>query len=98
MVILNREDAMNLISHREEEFIFPINLDSLTKFQLYLTGKVTKGVELFGIGPQEIRGIAFMFTFHDLINNAIANQYRVFVVKKGNYFGNGNWYLEFLKK
>ena len=97
-MILNREDAMNLISHREEEFIFPVELDNLTKFQLYLTGKVTKGVELFGIGLQEIRGLAFMFTFHDLIKIAIANQYRVFVIKKGSYFGKGNWHLEFLKK
>ena len=95
MVIHNKEDALKLISEGELEFSFPIDPFLFTKFQLYLTGKATKGVELFGVGPQEIRGMGFMVEFHELINNAVHKHYRVFVVKRGSYFGSGIWQLEF---
>ena len=91
-------DAVNLMSQNAKNFRIQIELDSFNKFQLYMTGKITKGVELFGIGPNEhIRGANFLFDYREIINYAIENHYRVFVIKEGSYFGNGNWYLEFSK-
>ena len=97
MIILNRDDALSLIIEGKENFSFPIELFFFTKIQLYLSGNVKKGIEIFGIGPQEIRGAGFMVEFHDLINNAVNNEYRVFVSKDGPYFGSGNWSLNFRK-
>jgi hypothetical protein len=97
MIIINRDDALSLIFEGEENFSFPIELFFFTKIQLYLSGNVKKGIEIFGIGPQEIRGAGFMVEFHDLINNAVSNEYRVFVSKDGSYFGSGNWSLNFRK-
>ncbi len=71
MVIGNRTDALFLINEAEKNFTFPIELFFFTKIQLYLSGNIKKGIEIFGIGPQEIRGAGFMVEFHDLINNAI---------------------------
>ena len=96
---INIVDALAYIHQGESEFKFNVELNTFTKLQLYLTGQVLKGVELFGIGPQEIiRGVGFMFEFREIINAAVSNEYRVFIIKKGTYFGNGNWYLEFTKE
>ncbi|MBU0475562.1 MAG: hypothetical protein KKF62_15545 [Bacteroidetes bacterium] len=96
---INQVDALTYIQQGESEFKFNIELSTFTKLQLYLTGQILKGVELFGIGPQEIiRGVGFMFDFHEIINTAVSNEYRVFIIKEGKYFGNGNWYLVFTKE
>lgn len=97
MIIINRDDALNLINTGDEDFIFPVKLNFIVQFQLYLSGNVIKGIELFGIGPQEIRGLGFMVEFHDLVNGAIRKHYRVFIVKEGSYFRNGDWHLRFNK-
>ena len=96
MIIFNRNDAMSIIQKAEQNFTFPIMLNFVTKIQLYFSGNVLKGIEIFGIGPQELRAVGFMV--HDLINSAVTNQYRVFVFKEGTYFGHGNWHLKFIKK
>ena len=98
MIIINREDAQNLIQNGSESFTFPIEPGLFSKLQLFMTGKVTSGVELFGVGPTEIRAFGFMVEYHDLINNAAQNDYRIFVSKEGKYFTNGNWNMEFRKK
>ncbi len=99
MFRITETDAVNLISQNAKSFRIQIELDSFNKFQLYMTGKITKGVELFGIGAVElIRGANFLFDYQEIINLAINNKYRVFVIKEGSYFGNGNWYLEFRKE
>jgi len=98
MFRITETDAVNLISQNAKSFRIQIKLDSFNKFQLFMTGKITKGVELFGIGAVElIRGANFLFDYQEIINLAINNHYRVFVIKEGSYFGNGNWYLEFQK-
>ena len=96
MAILNRDDVLSLIYEGEENFSFPIELYFFTKTQLYLSGNIKKGIEVFGIGPQEIRGAGFMVEYHDLINEAVQKEYRVFVSKDGSYFGSGNWSLNFI--
>ena len=98
MFRITETDAVNLISQNAKSFRIQIELDSFNKFQLYMTGKITKGVELFGIGAVElIRGANFLFDYQEIINLAINNHYRVFVIKEGTYFSKGNWYLEFKK-
>jgi len=99
MFRISENDAVNLISQDAKSFRLQIDLDTFNKLQLYLTGRITKGVELFGIGVlEQIRGANFMSDYREIINNAINNHYRVFVIKEGAYWGNGNWYLEFKKK
>lgn len=98
MFRISENDAVNLISQDAKNFRMQIDLDSFNKLQLYMTGRITKGVELFGIGIiEQIRGANFLFDYREIINYAISNRYRVFVIKEGTYFGNGNWYLEFKK-
>jgi hypothetical protein len=95
---ITEADAVDLIAQNAKNFRVQIELDSFNKLQLYLTGRITKGVELFGIGIiEQIRGANFLFDYQDIINYAISNKYRVFVIKEGTYFGNGDWYLEFKK-
>ena len=98
MFRITEADAVNFISQNTKNFRIQIDLDSFNKFQLYMTGKITKGVELFGIGAVElIRGANFLFDYQQIINLAINSKYRVFVKKEGAYFRKGNWYLEFKK-
>ena len=99
MFRISENDAVNLISQDAKSFRIQIDLDSFNKLQPYMTGRITKGVELFGIGIlEQIRGANFMFDYREIINYAINNHYRVFVIKEGAYLGNGNWFLEFKKK
>jgi hypothetical protein len=99
MFRITETDVVNLISQDAKSIKLLIKLDLFNKLQLYMTGRITRGVELFGIGPLEIiRGAKFLFDYREIINYAIENHYRVFVIKEGSYFGNGNWYLEFKKK
>jgi len=95
---INEEYAINYIHNEENEFKFRVELNSITKFQLYLSGNILKGIEIFGIGLQEIRGFGFMLDYREVINMAISKNYRVFVKKDGKYFEKGIWHLEFLKE
>ena len=98
MFKITAADAFNLVSQDAKNFRIQIEIDTFNKLQLYMTGRITKGVEIFGIGPiEQIRGANFLFDYREIINYAIQNQYRVFVIKEGSYFGNGNWFLEFKK-
>ncbi len=94
----HKQYAMDSITHGEDEFKIPIEIYFLAKIQLYLTGRITKGVEIFGISGLEMRALMFLVEYMELINYAKSNQYRVFVFKEGSYFGNGNWYLRFVSK
>ena len=94
MFRITEADAFNLISQDAKNFRIQIELDYFNKLHLYMSGRITKGVELFGISPfEQIRGANFLFDYREIINYAIQNHYRVFVIKEGSYFSNGNWYL-----
>ena len=97
MVRINIDAALSFMHQGEREFKFLVELNIIAKFQMFLTGKILKGVEIYGIGPQEIKGLGFMMRYHEEINTAVSLQYRVFVKKEGKYFGSGSWYLEFFK-
>ncbi len=88
---------MRLIFNATEKFSYEIEPNIISKLQLYLTGKVKRGIEIFGIGPQEVRAVGFLIEYAKAINYAIQNQYRVFLRKEGNYFERGSWILEFVK-
>lgn len=98
MIIFKEGEAIDLIHQGEQEFKYRIEPNITTKLQLFLTGKITKGVELFGIGGNELRAFGFLVEYHKVINNAVNNHYRIFVIKEGIYFGKGNWILKFIKK
>ena len=98
MIIINRDDIADLLDKRRENIKHKISLDLLEKFQLFLSGISFKKIELFGIGPVEFRGLAFMAGYGDLVNYAVQNNYRVFVYKEGGLFSKRDWYLEFIYK
>jgi hypothetical protein len=95
---VDQNELQNLINNETEKFQYEIDPNIISRFQLMLTGKITKGIEVFGIGPMEIiRGLGFMHEYTQEINYAVQNNYRVFVIKHGSYFGSGVWNLEFRK-
>ena len=98
MIKIDKVEMENLIRDDTEKFSYQIEPNAITKLQLILTGKITKGIEIFGIGPNEIRALGFLFEYNKEINYAIRNNYKVFVRKEGKYFGQGEWVLEFVKK
>ncbi len=51
MFLVTEEDALNLISQDALNFRIQIEPNIISKVQLYMTGKITKVVEVFGIGP-----------------------------------------------
>jgi len=97
LIILNPNDAEALVEKAEQNFKFIIKLDPLSKLQLLLTFRITKGVEFFSLGFFESR-YPFMFIYGKLINNALRKNFRVFVKKEGTFFNNAEWFLEFVKK
>ena len=98
MIQTDKYELENLIRKGEDNFSYIIEPNNISKFQLYLTGKIKKGIEVFGIRPLELRALGFLFEYKNEINFAIENHYRVFVKKEGKYFGQGIWNLEFIKK
>jgi hypothetical protein len=96
MTILNYEDAESLIVRGNEEFRLNINPSVINKFQLYLTaGKITKGVEIVGVGPASMRAYYSLLEYSQLVGLALEKNYRVYIVKDGELFQKGDWYLVF---
>ena len=98
MVKIDRNEFESLVRKGEEKFSYRVEPTFMAKFQLFLTGKITKGVEIFGIGPLELRAFGFLYEYGRQINLALRNNYRVFIKKEGTYFGKGTWNLEFTKR
>ena len=97
IIVNNKNEAKSLLIAGEQIFKYEIKLNLLRKIQLLMTGSLFKGVELYNIGPTEMRGLGFMLSYSDLINYAVNNGYRVFVFKDGRFFSNNGWYLKFQK-
>jgi len=51
LTIESKYAAENTIKAGDEEIRIMVQPNFINKFSLYLTGKVNKGVELFGAGP-----------------------------------------------
>ena len=98
MIRINPTEFESMINSGEGEFKYRIEPNIISQLQLYLTGNITEGVEVFGIGPNELRAFGFLIEYGKEINFAIRNNYRVFVSKEGKYFGRGGWYLAFINK
>lgn len=97
MLKIDEYEMENLIRNGEEKFAYEIEPNIIVKIQLYLTGRITKGIEVFGIGPNELKAFGFLIEYGKAINYAIGNNYRVFLRKGGKLFGRGGWNLEFVK-
>lgn len=95
MIITNREDAFGILNQGDINFKFLAQLDIFSKFQLMLTTQATKGIEIFGIGPTDIR-FGYIYHYADLINQAFQNNYRVIIIKDTPYFSRGDWFLKFI--
>ena len=94
----NKEVLKESLARGENYLRHPIKLKLLQEIKLFLTGDSSTGIELFGMGPMEIvRGVN-LSRYRDIINFAISNDYRVFVLKEGQLFKNANWFLEFAKQ
>ena len=95
MKVIIKEDVITLIEKGEKQIIYTIQPDMIERFQLLLAGAYFRKVEFFGYDPQELRGLAFMVAYSDLINLSVQNNYRVFVVREGSKLSKGEWYLIF---
>ncbi len=97
MIITNKEVLKECLSRGDEYLRHPFKLKLLQKFKLFLTGDSSSGIELFGMWPMEmVRGV-YLRSYRDIINYAVSNDYRVFVLKEGRLFENKSWFLEFAK-
>lgn len=97
MIQIDNYELENLIRNGEQEISYEIEPNIISKIQLYLSGNITKGIEVFGVGAIELRALGFMVEYGKEINYAISKDYRVLVKKEGEYFGKGRWNLEFRK-
>ncbi len=98
LTILNLEDAYRILNRAEEEFRLLFKPHFVTQLQLYLTGNAFKGIEIFSIGPLEIRGLMHLVEYSEIVLFAKHNDYRVFVKREGKIFNKGEWSFEFKRK
>ena len=90
--------AESILLEGKEEFRIIVFPNYINKFQLYLTGRVTKGVQVFGKGPMSMRGYYSLLDYAKLVGYALDNRYDVFLRKDKPYFSNSDWYIEFRLK
>jgi hypothetical protein len=95
LTIINYEDAESLIKNGNEEFRLNINPGIFSRIQLYLTGKVTKGVQIFGVGPFAMKHYLSLLEYSRLVGKASEKGYKVYIIKDGSLFNKGDWYIEF---
>ncbi|MCF8240133.1 MAG: hypothetical protein K9J16_02010 [Melioribacteraceae bacterium] len=96
LTIFNYVDAESLVMRGEEDFRLRIvNPNIINKIQLYLTGRVTKGVQIIGVGPFAMRAYYSLAEYSRLVGKALENKYMVYIKKDGKVFQKGEWYLEF---
>lgn len=95
LTIQSKYAAENTIMIGDEEIRITLKPNFVTKFSLYLTGRINKGVELFGVGPMALRSYWSLWKYANLVSLALGNGYRVFIKKDGYMFEKGEWYIEF---
>ncbi len=95
LTIQSKYAAENILKIGDEEMRIMVKPNFIIKFSLYLTGRINKGVELFGVGPMAMRAYWSLWEYAKLVHLALENGYRVFIKKDGDMFKKGEWYLEF---
>ncbi len=96
LTILNYEDAESLVMQGQKDFKLLIKEPNIiNKIQLYLTFRIKKGVQIFGVGPFSMRSYYSLLEYSKLVGSALANKYKVYIKKEGNLFQKGKWYIEF---
>ena len=87
LTIFNFEDAESLTMQCQEDFkLLIIEPNIINKIQLYLTGRVKKGVQIFGVGPSAMRAYYSLLDYSKLVGKALENKYRVYIKKEGRLF------------
>jgi hypothetical protein len=95
LTIINQSEAESLVTKGEEDFRIRIYPNFINKMQLYLTGKASKGVKIYGAGPMAMRAYYSLLDYSVLVGKALKNKYDIYIIKKGHIFDTGDWYLEF---
>ena len=88
----------NFILNNNADFRIVVYPNILNKFSLYLTGKITAGVEIIGFGPMSMRAYWSLLKYVGLVGSAIEKNYHVFIREDGSILKEGSWYLEFRKQ
>ena len=94
LTIQSKYAAENTIKVGDEEIRIMVQPNFINKFSLYLTGKINKGVEIFGVDPMGMRAYWSLWEYANLVSLALENGYRVFIKKDGDMFKEGEWYIE----
>ncbi len=89
LTIINYADAESLASKGGEEFRIQVEPNLFNKFQLYLTGKISKGIEIIGNGPMAMRAYYSLLDYSKLVRIALRTGYRIYIKKEGD------WFIEF---
>ena len=96
LTVTNYGDAESLILQNDKDFrLRIINPNIINKIQLYLTGRVTKGVQIIGVGPFAMRAYYSLLEYSKLVGKALEKNYKVYIKKDGKIFQKEGWYLEF---
>lgn len=95
LTIINYADAESLASKGDEEFRIEVEPNIFNKFQLYLTGEISKGVEIIGNGPMAMRAYYSLLDYSQLVGIALRTGYRIYIKKEGKIFKEGDWFIEF---
>ncbi len=96
LTIINYEDAESIVMQAQEDFkLLIIEPNIINKIQLYLTFRIKKGVQIFGVGPFAMRSFYSLLQYGKLVENALKSKYKVYIKKEGNLFQKGEWYIVF---
>lgn len=94
ITIESKYAAENILTIGDEEMRIMVKPNFINKFSLYITGRINKGVELFGAGPMVMRAYWSLWGYAELVSLAFEKGYRVFIKKDGDMFKEGKWYIE----
>lgn len=95
LTILNQKDAENCLEKGENNFRLIVYPNIINKFSLFLTGRATRGQEIFGVGPMAMRSYWSLYKYAGMVGFALEKGYRVFIRKDGKIFQDGDWFIEF---
>lgn len=95
LTLLHKEEVEQIINKGIEGVRIIVQPNLINKFSLYLAGAATNGAEVVGAGPMAMRAYYSLLEYAHLVSFGLGKGYRVFIIKDGKTFTNGNWYIEF---
>jgi len=95
LTIFNQHDAENFLQKGDEDFRLIVYPNIINKFSFFLTGRATKGQEIFGVGPMAMRSYWSLYKYAGMVGFALEKGFHVFIRKDGEIFQDGDWFIEF---